>query len=130
MPKHAQKARRLQGFIDSQSWNKAEFARRMGIAQQSVNRYLTGELDPMNLAEELFKEGCDIEWLMTGKESSSSQIGVTVISDKEGIHFSKRLPESTKKKIRDLVREVENLKDADVEKVRDLVRTIFGTKKG
>ena len=71
MFKYAEKAKRLQDFIEEQKWSKAEFARRMGIPQQNVNRYLSGELDPMNLAEELFNEGCNVEWLMTGKKKAA-----------------------------------------------------------
>ena len=75
MPKYTEKGKRLREFMDSQNWSKAEFARRMGIPQQNVNRYLAGELDPMNLAEELLKENCNIEWLMTGKSTKEGTIG-------------------------------------------------------
>jgi transcriptional regulator with XRE-family HTH domain len=101
MPKYAEKGRRLREFIDSQNWTKAEFARRMGIPQQNVNRYLTGELDPMNLAEELLGERCDIVWLMTGRDVGEPKEQPE--EEKRMIRLLKELGIDTEEKLRGFV---------------------------
>jgi len=65
---------RIESFIQQKGWSKAEFARRMGIFPQHVNKYLTGEFDFFNLIEKLEIEGCDIDWLMTGKQYIDASI--------------------------------------------------------
>ena len=48
--------------------SKRAFAKRMGIKEQSVNKYLNGIYDPMNLSVKLAEDGCNIQWLATGQK--------------------------------------------------------------
>lgn len=45
----------------------------MTIHAQHVNKYLSGELNAGGLVPLLLDEGCDIQWLMTGKSAETSQ---------------------------------------------------------
>lgn len=61
-----------------------EVSRKMGRSDNYLGSYVYGASIPGNkLQEELRKLGCDIEWLMTGKETSTSPweglTGITVI---------------------------------------------------
>jgi transcriptional regulator with XRE-family HTH domain len=61
---------RLKQWWKSTGWQKAEFARKMEIWPQNVNKYFRGELDPTSLAEQLIREECDLGWIVTGKTTS------------------------------------------------------------
>jgi transcriptional regulator with XRE-family HTH domain len=65
---------RLKSWWKSRGWSKAEFARRMAIWPQNVNKYFLGELDPMSLAEKLIEENCDLAWIIEGKPGAQSAI--------------------------------------------------------
>lgn len=64
---------RLREFITGRSWTKAEFARRVGIYPQDVNKYLAGQLNIENLYLRLQEAGCDVQWLRTGEKRSDSE---------------------------------------------------------
>lgn len=68
---------RLQIFINHKRWNKAEFARRMGIYAQDVNRYFEGKLDIQKLIIKLHSEGCNINWLLTGEGEMLTNQAIT-----------------------------------------------------
>jgi hypothetical protein len=53
----------LQEFFKYTGWTKSEFARRMNILPQNINKYLIGELDVQGIAINLLKEGCNLQWL-------------------------------------------------------------------
>ena len=59
---------RLVLWWKSKGWSKNEFARKMGIWPQNVNKYFVGQLDPMNLVDPLRKEDCDILWILDGRK--------------------------------------------------------------
>jgi transcriptional regulator with XRE-family HTH domain len=63
----AEKGARLELWWKSKGWSKAEFAKRMRIWPQNVNKYFSGDLDPTNLVEQLMKENCDVVWIIDGK---------------------------------------------------------------
>lgn len=58
---------RLEQWFKGKGWTGREFAERMGINEGNVRKYFRGELDAQNLTAALFKEGCDVRWLITGK---------------------------------------------------------------
>lgn len=64
---------RLKEFIDERSWSKAEFARRVGIYPQDVNKYLSGLLNIENLYLKLQEAGCDMQWLKTGEKHDDTE---------------------------------------------------------
>jgi transcriptional regulator with XRE-family HTH domain len=68
-------ARRLEEWIASKEWSKAEFARRMEILPQSVTKYLNGSVSIDNLAAKLIREGADIHWILTGEKVETSNNG-------------------------------------------------------
>jgi transcriptional regulator with XRE-family HTH domain len=65
--KYTERGARLKTWWKSRGWSKAEFARRMEIWPQNVNKYFLGELDPMSLASKLIQESCDLTWIIEGK---------------------------------------------------------------
>ncbi len=67
--KYSFRGKKLAEFIAQKGWNKAEFARRCHVDPGNVNRYLSGEFDPMNLASSLRREGCDLNWLCSDDEA-------------------------------------------------------------
>ncbi|HEX2866517.1 MAG TPA: S24 family peptidase [Ignavibacteriales bacterium] len=46
---------------------KKELAEKLNILPQHVNKYLTGELDPLNLVDQLMLMDINIQWLLTGE---------------------------------------------------------------
>ena len=76
----SEKGKRLESWWKSKGWSKAEFARRMRIWPQNVNKYFSGELDPTNLVEPLMKEGCDVVWIIDGKSSETGKHGIVAES--------------------------------------------------
>ncbi len=69
----AEQGVRLKLWWKSKGWSKAEFARRMKIWPQNVNKYFTGELDPTNLLEPLMKEECDVVWIISGETTAQAE---------------------------------------------------------
>ncbi len=63
---------RLRLFIENLGISKAEFGRRIGVVPQNVNRYLTAEADIFSIIGILEEMGCNIDWLLTGKEPDKS----------------------------------------------------------
>jgi phage repressor protein C with HTH and peptisase S24 domain len=55
------------------------------LHEQHLNKYFAGQSDPLNLAEGLTKEGCDINWLATGRF-----IEPTTRSEKSPVHYMVR----------------------------------------
>jgi len=70
-----QRGSRLELWWKSKGWSKAEFAKRMKIWPQNVNKYFSGILDPLNLIEQLIKEECDIAWIIDGKTAGQTNKG-------------------------------------------------------
>lgn len=71
---------RLKEFIKEKGWSKAEFARRLDIFPQDVNRYLTGVNDIQKILIKLHKVGCDIIWLIDGTVRNNSSLASSNIS--------------------------------------------------
>lgn len=61
---------RLLKFYESLGISKAEFARRLGKYPQNLNAYFNGDADVISLADDLTNMGCDINWLLTGKNDN------------------------------------------------------------
>jgi SOS-response transcriptional repressor LexA len=60
---------RLRKFGESKFPSMAQFARALRITPQDLNHYLMGNGKPGNKLQSRLRDlGCDIEWLMTGKE--------------------------------------------------------------
>jgi transcriptional regulator with XRE-family HTH domain len=97
----AQIAFRLSEFVKNREWTKAEFARRMQIRVQHVNGYLNGNLDPRNLVSQLAREGCDLEWLITGKSASERKL--TSEEEREMLEFLESIGIMRRKQIEDLL---------------------------
>ncbi len=81
---------RLKEFIKQKGWSKAEFARRLEIFPQDVNRYLTGVNDIQKIIIKLHKVGCNIIWLIDGTASNNSIVSPpkgnnTLIQEKDSI---------------------------------------------
>lgn len=57
---------RLRIFLETTGYSKAEFSRLVGIKPQSLNRYLSGEYNPLRHSTSLSDLGCSINWLRTG----------------------------------------------------------------
>lgn len=65
---------------------KSEFAKRIGISHQSLNKYLNNENDLQKISIRLFNRGFSIDWLYSGKgnhyfETTNSEILVENIKD-------------------------------------------------
>ncbi|WP_418251724.1 helix-turn-helix domain-containing protein [Gallibacterium anatis] len=65
-------AKRINLILENKfNGNSSEFARSIGVAVTSLNRWLIGEADPSrtNLIKTAEVSGVSIEWLATGKDS-------------------------------------------------------------
>lgn len=74
---------RLQWILKEKfSGNTSEFARTVGIAITSLNRWLIGEADPSrsNLIKTANAAGVSLEWLATGKESQSQTLETDIVA--------------------------------------------------
>lgn len=65
---------------------KSEFAKRIGISHQSLNKYLNNENDLQKISIRLFRRGFSIDWLYSGKgnhyfDTTKSEILVEDIKD-------------------------------------------------
>ncbi len=83
---------RLKEFIQERSWSKAEFARRVGIYSQDVNKYLHGLLNIENLYLKLQEAGCDMQWLKTGeKQDNTEDVAMLAMLHARGITSAAQL---------------------------------------
>jgi transcriptional regulator with XRE-family HTH domain len=74
LPKFADRGARLSIFYHAHGYkSKRAFADRMGIKEQSVNKYLQGIYDPLKLVDALALDGCNINWLATGEKPELPQ---------------------------------------------------------
>lgn len=66
---------RLQKWYEKKGWTKREFAKRMGVHETNISKYMDGRLDLVNIETQLRNEGMDLYWLETGKryEAQESQ---------------------------------------------------------
>lgn len=73
---------RLSSFVAAKKWTNKVFADLVGIQPAHVKKYFEGELDPLNIADELISIGVDISWLLTGKSSEQGTSGHTISNNK------------------------------------------------
>lgn len=69
-------AKRINLILENKfNGNSSEFARSIGVAVTSLNRWLIGEADPSrtNLIKTAEVSGVSIEWLATGKDNETSK---------------------------------------------------------
>jgi transcriptional regulator with XRE-family HTH domain len=107
----AQRGSRLNLWWKLKGWSKAEFANRMKIWPQNVNKYFSGELDPINLIEQLIKEKCDIVWIIDG--NTTGQINKGIVAETSAEYSQKKdiifqgMSNQTKGRIKKLIRLLE-----------------------
>ncbi|MCG8341352.1 MAG: hypothetical protein MI684_00740 [Chlorobiales bacterium] len=82
--KNEEIATRLESFIKSKGWSKADFSRAVGIHPQNANRYLRGSSDPRKIIINLIPHGLNPEWARTGEGEMCS-------NDEELKSYSKAL---------------------------------------
>ncbi len=120
-----QRGSRLKIWWEQKGWSKTEFAQRMKIWPQNVNKYFSGELDPINLIEQLIKEGCDIVWIIDGKTTGQTNKGVVAeaISDygKKKDFYFKGMSRQTKERIEKLIRLLESEPEKTHKEMLDLL---------
>jgi transcriptional regulator with XRE-family HTH domain len=121
----AQRGSRLKIWWKLKGWSKAEFAERMKIWPQNVNKYFTGELDPINLIEQLIKEECDIVWIIDGKTTGQTNKGIVAetpaeYSRKKDTYFQE-MSKQTKGRVQRLVKLLESEPDRTHKEMLDLL---------
>ena len=120
----AERGNRLESWWKSKGWSKAEFAQRMNIWPQNVNKYFSGELDPTNLIEQLMKEDCDVVWIIDGK-AEKEQRGMVAEAVAEYGKKSDRIPEGmsdqTKRRVKKLIKLLESGPEKTDEEMLDLL---------
>jgi len=129
-----EKGKRLESWWKSKGWSKAEFAQRMSIWPQNVNKYFSGELDPTNLIEQLMKEDCDIVWIIDGK-SEKEQRGMIAEPSAEYGKKSDRIPsgmsDQTRGRVKKLIKLLESGPEKTDEKMLDLlIKTMEARQQG
>ena len=129
-----EKGKRLESWWKSKGWSKAEFAQRMSIWPQNVNKYFSGELDPTNLIEQLMKEDCDIVWIIDGK-SEKEQRGMIAEPSAEYGKKSDRSPsgmsDQTRGRVKKLIKLLESGPEKTDEKMLDLlIKTMEARQQG
>jgi len=75
--------------MEESGWNKAELARRSGVHAQSVNGYLLGRLNPVNLLPPLMQHGLDPYWFVQGITSDEVrrvEAEIIRILHRNGVH--------------------------------------------
>jgi hypothetical protein len=128
----AERGNRLESWWKSKGWSKAEFAQRMSIWPQNVNKYFSGELDPTNLIEQLMKEDCDVVWII-GK-AEKEQRGMVAEAFAEYGKKSDRIPEEmsdqTRRRVKKLIKLLESGPEKTDEEMLDLlIKTMEGRQK-
>lgn len=126
---YMERGARLELWWKSKGWTKLEFAHRMKIWPQNVNKYFSGQLDPMSLAEELFNEECDIIWILTGKSSKQPAEQTLVAENTPDYKKKKDMLEDLNKQTRERVERLIKLLEAepskaDLDMLNLLIRTI------
>ncbi len=124
----AERGSRLKLWWKSKEWSKAEFARRMKIWPQNVNKYFSGELDPTNLIEQLMKEECDVVWIIDGKttgpidKEKRGMVAETsaVYGQKKDIVFQ-GMSKQTKGRVKKLIKLLESEPEKTHEEMLDLL---------
>jgi transcriptional regulator with XRE-family HTH domain len=120
----ADRGARLEQWWRSKGWRKSEFAERMKIWPQNVNKYFSGELDPTNLAEQLVKEDCDVVWIIDGKTGGQSA-GQGIVAETPAVYsqnnVSKKVSKLTRERIRKLARLLESGSEKTDEEMLDIL---------
>ena len=85
-------------LFDATRLTKSEFAKKINISHQSLNKYLNDENDLQKISLRLFKEGVSIDWLYSGNgepyiNESNSSIVLTRIEDFDYSIQKKRIKE-------------------------------------
>ncbi len=71
MSTKAETAQRLEKWILANYKNKTEFCKKSGMTLQALNVYIKGQSGIGNKFLNTLKElGCDVEWLISGREES------------------------------------------------------------
>lgn len=117
---------RLKLWWKSKEWSKAEFARRMKIWPQNVNKYFSGELDPTNLIEKLMKEECDVVWIVDGKtkeyiEKRGMVAETSAVYGQKKDILSQGMSKQTKGRVKKLVKLLESEPEKTHEEMLDLL---------
>jgi hypothetical protein len=132
--KLAERGARLEQWYKSKGWLKTEFAGKMHIWPQNVNKYFTGELDPTNLAEQLMKEGCDVNWIIDGRGEDlkirSGIVAEQIAGYGKKSDTSPRLSKETRDRIDKLSKLLQSDPDrSDVEMLDLLIKTMDAKKR-
>ena len=121
----AEKGTRLELWWKLKGWSKAEFARRMQIWPQNVNKYFSGELDPTNLVETLMKEGCDVVWIIDGKTTEKERGGMIAeafaVYDPRKNIIPEKISKHTKERLKKLIKLLEAGPEKTDEEMLDLL---------
>jgi transcriptional regulator with XRE-family HTH domain len=121
----AQRGSRLELWWKLKGWSKTEFAQRMKIWPQNVNKYFSGELDPINLIEQLIKEECDIVWIIDGNTTGQINKGIVAETStkygQEKDFYFKGMSEQTKGRIKKLIRLLESEPEKTHKEMLDLL---------
>jgi len=111
---YVERGNRLEQWWKTKGWTKLEFARRMKIWPQNVNKYFSGQLDPMSLAQELYDEGCDLIWILTGRSRQSAEQSAVAESVEE--YRSKDPLENLSKQSKERIEKLIKLLETDSSK--------------
>ncbi|MGA3285814.1 MAG: helix-turn-helix transcriptional regulator [Bacteroidota bacterium] len=120
----AERGNRLESWWKSKGWSKAEFAQRMSIWPQNVNKYFSGELDPTNLIEQLMKEDCDVVWIIDGKSEKEPR---GMVSEPSAEYGKKRdripsgMSDQTRGRVKKLIKLLESGPEKTDEEMLDLL---------
>jgi len=124
MPKGlAERGARLKLWWKSKGWSKAEFAKRMNIWPQNVNKYFSGALDPTNLIEQLMKEDCNVVWIIAGQAEEKRGM----VAETPAVYGQKKntIPEGmstqTKARVKKLIKLLESEPEKTDEEMLDLL---------
>ena len=122
----AERGSRLKLWWKSKGWSKVEFANRMKIWPQNVNKYFSGELDPTNLIAQLMKEECDVVWIIDGK--TTENIGKKgIVSETSAAYdhtkdvISQRMSKQTKERVKKIIKLLESEPEKTHEDMLDLL---------
>jgi transcriptional regulator with XRE-family HTH domain len=73
---------RLRHFAKTKFGSTSELARQMGLQPQALTAYLSNRTTPGNVTQSKLRElGCDIEWLMTGKQYELNESDTSTASN-------------------------------------------------
>lgn len=85
-------------LFDATRLTKSEFAKKINISHQSLNKYMNDENDLQKISLRLFKEGVSIDWLYSGNgesyiHKSKNPITITRIDEFDYSVQKKRIEE-------------------------------------